>query len=315
MEGYLICEECGGYYELLPGESQEDFESCQCGGELKFRYTINNDHIKNEESKKGLKEDDEGYSEKKISYYNSTMHLGLILCLIGIILFIGFIIFTITGFLVLSFIIVLIGGGLVVYGDNERRSWNKGIIGENIVTTYLSQLPKDYFIFNDVKFPGSFGNLDHIVMGPRGIFVIETKNYNGFYIVRGENWYYETRKYPKRSRSQPGKQVRRNARSLRKFLIDNDINLEGIKIDSIVTLVNNNFKIERRPTNYNVLYPAYITDFIQLSNRKIPFNILKEAALLIEPYSKKNSHSDYEKKRVHKNSFMPVLPGFGWKKF
>lgn len=38
--GYLICDQCGGYYELKEGESPEDFEiNCECGGILK---TINN---------------------------------------------------------------------------------------------------------------------------------------------------------------------------------------------------------------------------------------------------------------------------------
>lgn len=34
--GYLECENCGGYYELQVGESPEDFEKCQCGGNLKY---------------------------------------------------------------------------------------------------------------------------------------------------------------------------------------------------------------------------------------------------------------------------------------
>ena len=34
--GYIICEECGGYYELQSGESADDFENCQCGGSLKL---------------------------------------------------------------------------------------------------------------------------------------------------------------------------------------------------------------------------------------------------------------------------------------
>lgn len=33
--GYLICESCGGYYQLQPGESPEDFsDECDCGGRL-----------------------------------------------------------------------------------------------------------------------------------------------------------------------------------------------------------------------------------------------------------------------------------------
>ncbi len=37
--GYLICESCNGYYELQEGESITDFDSCQCGGPLKYLKT------------------------------------------------------------------------------------------------------------------------------------------------------------------------------------------------------------------------------------------------------------------------------------
>lgn len=38
--GYLICENCGGYYELQPGEYPDDFEKCQCGGKLQYRENL-----------------------------------------------------------------------------------------------------------------------------------------------------------------------------------------------------------------------------------------------------------------------------------
>lgn len=34
--GYLICEKCGGYYELQEGEAADDFLSCECGGTMKY---------------------------------------------------------------------------------------------------------------------------------------------------------------------------------------------------------------------------------------------------------------------------------------
>ena len=34
--GYLICEDCGGYYKLQSGESPNDYEKCQCGGKLEY---------------------------------------------------------------------------------------------------------------------------------------------------------------------------------------------------------------------------------------------------------------------------------------
>lgn len=34
---YLVCDKCGSYYELQPGESPEDFDlKCECGGKLEF---------------------------------------------------------------------------------------------------------------------------------------------------------------------------------------------------------------------------------------------------------------------------------------
>jgi hypothetical protein len=35
-KGYLICESCMGYYKLRKDESLEDFDRCQCGGQLKY---------------------------------------------------------------------------------------------------------------------------------------------------------------------------------------------------------------------------------------------------------------------------------------
>ncbi len=39
-QGYLICEECHGYYKLLEDESPEDFAECECGGKLKHHKSI-----------------------------------------------------------------------------------------------------------------------------------------------------------------------------------------------------------------------------------------------------------------------------------
>lgn len=35
LNSYLVCNNCGGYYELQPGESWKDFDTeCECGGQL-----------------------------------------------------------------------------------------------------------------------------------------------------------------------------------------------------------------------------------------------------------------------------------------
>jgi hypothetical protein len=33
----MVCDKCGGYYKLQPGESPEDFtDKCECGGDLNY---------------------------------------------------------------------------------------------------------------------------------------------------------------------------------------------------------------------------------------------------------------------------------------
>lgn len=61
--------------------------------------------------------------------------------------------------------------------EEERESMRKGAAGEKSVAHTLSKLPEEFRVLNDVKTPT--GNLDHVVIGPTGVFVIETKNCRG----------------------------------------------------------------------------------------------------------------------------------------
>jgi hypothetical protein len=40
---YLVCEDCGGYYVLEKWDEPDDFESCQCGGNLKYVKSIDSE--------------------------------------------------------------------------------------------------------------------------------------------------------------------------------------------------------------------------------------------------------------------------------
>ncbi len=71
---------------------------------------------------------------------------------------------------------------------------SKGIVGEKVVARKLDRLPKDqYRVLNNVTIPTPKGSsqIDHVVVSVFGIFVIETKNYNGW-IYGGEHAEYWT---------------------------------------------------------------------------------------------------------------------------
>lgn len=56
-----------------------------------------------------------------------------------------------------------------------------GVEGEKRTERIFKRLPDEYYVHSDlmVEFEGYTSQLDHVVVGPTGIFVIETKNING----------------------------------------------------------------------------------------------------------------------------------------
>ncbi|MFD2214996.1 nuclease-related domain-containing protein [Metabacillus endolithicus] len=66
----------------------------------------------------------------------------------------------------------------------EYVAARKGEIGEYKIDIQLAQLPKEYKYLSDImvtnpKSISGFSQIDHVVITPYGIFVIETKNYQG----------------------------------------------------------------------------------------------------------------------------------------
>jgi hypothetical protein len=61
--------------------------------------------------------------------------------------------------------------------DRKRMAWRTGAVGEAIVGATLAELPDDFVVVNDV--PTRFGNIDHVVIGPTGVYLIDAKNWRG----------------------------------------------------------------------------------------------------------------------------------------
>lgn len=61
--------------------------------------------------------------------------------------------------------------------EAELSNWRKGATGEELVGATLDQLDDQFRVINDES--TGRGNIDHIVIGPTGIFAIETKAWTG----------------------------------------------------------------------------------------------------------------------------------------
>ena len=75
-------------------------------------------------------------------------------------------------------------------GDKNKKftdraiAWKQGAVAEESVDGLLEALPNNYFVIND--FVTKKGTTDYIVVGPKGILTIETKNHKGVVTNNGE---------------------------------------------------------------------------------------------------------------------------------
>jgi hypothetical protein len=70
------------------------------------------------------------------------------------------------------------------------RAWRIGSVGESRIGARLEELESEGFrVFHDRRRPGGRDNIDHFVIGPPGLVVIETKHYSGPVRVRRRELY------------------------------------------------------------------------------------------------------------------------------
>jgi hypothetical protein len=61
----------------------------------------------------------------------------------------------------------------------DERAWRMGANGERVTGWWLGRLPEGWFVFHDVPVGTRGANIDHVVIGPGGVFTINTKNLTG----------------------------------------------------------------------------------------------------------------------------------------
>jgi hypothetical protein len=73
-----------------------------------------------------------------------------------------------------------IGGWIATTRDERQstRAFASGAYGEEKLAAALAKVP-GIEVLHDRRIPGSKGNIDHIVVAPAGLFVVDTKRYQG----------------------------------------------------------------------------------------------------------------------------------------
>ncbi len=114
--------------------------------------------------------------------------------------------------------------------DEKIENYRRGEEGEErVLHAILQTMSGDWTLFRNVNLPGrKKTDLDFVLIGPPGVWVLEVKNYRGEYRNIGATWEYRQGKNWKLLKSSPSQQALNGAVRLSNFL----------KADGIKTFVN-----------------------------------------------------------------------------
>jgi hypothetical protein len=75
---------------------------------------------------------------------------------------------------------VAAGWGLRFQPSSDAVAWRRGAAGERRTARLLAALERhDWAVLHDLTLPKSRANIDHLVIGPGGVFMIDSKRYRG----------------------------------------------------------------------------------------------------------------------------------------
>jgi len=84
------------------------------------------------------------------------------------------------GLIVAALAVAAVGWGLRFRPSPDAVAWRRGAAGERRTARLLDLLERQgWAVLHDVAVPGSRANIDHLVIGPGGVFVVDSKQYRG----------------------------------------------------------------------------------------------------------------------------------------
>jgi nuclease-like protein len=133
----------------------------------------------------------------------------------------------------------LLARALRVHTDD--RAWRRGASGERITGSWLGRLPDGWFVFHDIPVGRRGANIDHLVIGPGGVFTINTKNLSGSIVVNPRTLThngYRTNFLPKAS------EEARRAATLLSAAIGTQVEVRGL-----LAILADEWTVKKQPTD------------------------------------------------------------------
>ena len=148
----------------------------------------------------------------------------------------------------------LIGGvALALSGEPQStRAWERGSIGEQKLAEALVGVD-DLIVLHDRRVPRTRGNIDHIVIAPAGVFVVDAKRYEGLIRIRDRGGLFsrDDRLYVgSRDCSALAANMERQVSVVREALESTGSELHGVPVTPVLCFVDGEWPLLLPPESY-----------------------------------------------------------------
>lgn len=167
-------------------------------------------------------------------------------------------------------IVLVVLGVIAIAGPSERdvAIIRSGAAGEAVLPQLLRSLPDSHTLLNGVPVPGWRADIDHVLVGPTGIWAIEAKHHVGMVLCVGDAWGY-TRLGPggvprEGHIGSPSQQVRRAADALERYLQQRNTPrpVAGLEVRPLVVFTHPQVELDLEAPTVPILKAAEVQEFI-----------------------------------------------------
>ena len=248
-------------------------------------------------------ETDENIQINEIKNYSNTNN---ILIAIGSIIFVLSIIEILTidsGFGIFTLLISVIVLCYGIYKTRDTKETETRIIREHLLT-----LPEEYYVFYNVKIPGSSIGINHVVIGPSGIYALISQKYKAKNKLDSENEnlnlidsiendekieeinssYGRRFKYTtKQAKFSQDNKIKQKSLILGENLINflNENNIRHCFVEPLVGFINHEVVVINTPLTDEDLFMEELLHKIEYGSTKLNSETIDKCAVLLNKYS------------------------------
>ena len=181
---------------------------------------------------------------------------------------IGFLVASVLSFVILrrfqlEQISFFVTAPLLILFSLRLRDWESLLSaekGQPKTPSVLKSLSNDYLLISDLALPEYGVDIDHLVIGPNGLFIVEVKNYSGYIRCNQDQWAVKSRRIDSLS-----KQAKRNSVALRSAIAclysGKDIAIPYVT--PLLVFANPEAKLRLRRPTVGVLRLHEIAEFVK----------------------------------------------------